>query len=101
MGTGYDYCTGMLWNLRPSDIEIQLVSYTRELISKILPEESGQDSGWIQNGGLFIATTKERMDEYLRLLTIGRAFGIEAHALGPKVRTNYNFMCIIMNSYVM
>ncbi len=35
-----------------------------------LEEESGVDPGWINNGGLFIASTKERMDEYKRLYSV-------------------------------
>ncbi len=80
---------GLQWNLRPNDVEIEILVYTRELISKILPSEVDMDTGWIQNGGLFIATTKERMDEYLRLMTIGKAFGVESHALTPKVGNHW------------
>ena len=40
--------------------------------------------GWIENGGLFIASTKERLDEYKRLQTLGRSFGIDSYVLGPE-----------------
>ena len=38
-----------------------------------LEDETGVDPGWINNGGLFIANSKERMDEYLRLATVSIA----------------------------
>ena len=44
---------------------------------------SGQTCGWNSNGGLFIASTKERLDEYKRLYTIGKYFDIESQVLSP------------------
>ena len=35
-----------------------------------LQAETGVDPGWINNGGLFIASTKERLDEYKRLMSV-------------------------------
>ena len=35
-----------------------------------LETETGVHPGWINNGGLFIASTKERLDEYKRLRTV-------------------------------
>ncbi|OXA46595.1 Sarcosine dehydrogenase, mitochondrial [Folsomia candida] len=49
-----------------------------------LESETGIDPGWSMVGGLFLASTKERLDEYKRLHTIGKAFGIESHVLGPE-----------------
>ena len=40
--------------------------------------------GWIENGGLFIASTKERLDEYKRLQTLGHSFGVDSYVLGPE-----------------
>merc|ERR1719187_1702561 len=33
---------------------------------------------------MFIASSKERLDEYKRLQTLGKYFGIESHVLGPE-----------------
>ncbi|KAJ9576455.1 hypothetical protein L9F63_006668, partial [Diploptera punctata] len=49
-----------------------------------LGAETGLDPGWINNGGLFIASTKARMDEYRRLCTLGVSFGIESSVLDPE-----------------
>lgn len=51
---------------------------------KNLESETDVNSGWINNGGLFIASTKERLDEYKRLMTLGKAFGVESFVLGPE-----------------
>nr|CAG4651589.1 EOG090X014D [Triops cancriformis] len=77
------HTAGLVWQLRPSDIEIQLLRRTHDLL-QTLEEETGVNPGWINNGGLFIASTKERLDEYKRLMTIGKAFNIESHVLDPQ-----------------
>lgn len=61
---------GLLWQLRPSDVEVELLAHTRNVISRDLEEETGLHTGWIQNGGLFIASNKQRLDEYKRLMSV-------------------------------
>lgn len=70
------FSPGLLWQLRPSDVEVELLAHTRNVISKDLEEETGLHTGWIQNGGLFIASNKQRLDEYKRLMSvrIGKGF---------------------------
>lgn len=63
---------GLLWQLRPSDVEVELLAHTRNVVSKDLEEETGLHTGWIQNGGLFIASNKQRLDEYKRLMSVRR-----------------------------
>ncbi|KAA8584213.1 hypothetical protein FQN60_007998, partial [Etheostoma spectabile] len=63
------HTAGLLWQLRPSDVEVELLAHTRNVISKDLEEETGLHTGWIQNGGLFIASNKQRLDEYKRLMS--------------------------------
>lgn len=77
------HTAGMLWRLRPSDTDVALLRHSRD-VYKTLEEETGVNAGWIENGGLFIASTKERLDEYKRLQTLGRSFGIESYVLGPE-----------------
>ncbi|KAK4886911.1 hypothetical protein RN001_003182 [Aquatica leii] len=71
---------GLVWRLRPSDVDIQLLSATTEQLLK-LEEETGLNPGYVKNGGLFISRTKERLREYKRLHTIGHYFGIESHII--------------------
>jgi sarcosine dehydrogenase len=47
---------GMLWRLRPSDVDVELNTYTRDLCLQ-LQEETGH-ACWNENGGLFIATNR-------------------------------------------
>merc|ERR1712032_494292 len=77
------HTAGLFWSLRPNDTEIELLTHTRKVITG-LEEETGVDPGWINNGGLFIANNKERMEEYRRLYTMGKALGIESHLLSPE-----------------
>lgn len=65
--------SGLLWQLRPSDTEVELLAHTRNVISSELEEETGLETGWIQNGGLFIASNKQRLDEYKRLMSVCHA----------------------------
>nr|CAG4641459.1 EOG090X014D [Eurycercus lamellatus] len=77
------HTAGLVWRLRPSDVDVRLLEHTHELL-KNLEAETGIDPGYIVNGGLFVASSKERLDEYKRLQTLGKAFGIESYVLGPK-----------------
>ncbi|KAF5292544.1 hypothetical protein FQR65_LT01690 [Abscondita terminalis] len=71
---------GLVWRLRPNDVDIQLLSATTEQLLK-LEEETGLNPGYVKNGGLFISRTEERLKEYKRLHTIGHYFGIESHVI--------------------
>ncbi|XP_037653310.1 sarcosine dehydrogenase, mitochondrial [Choloepus didactylus] len=77
------HTAGLLWQLRPSDVEVELLAHTRRVVSRDLQEETGLHTGWIQNGGLFIASNRQRLDEYKRLMSLGRVYGVESHVLGP------------------
>jgi len=75
------HTAGMLWRLRPSDTDVELHTYTRDMCIK-LEEETGVNS-WTENGGLFIACNKERLDEYKRLWTLGNYYGVDSRMLTP------------------
>ncbi|BFG04875.1 sarcosine dehydrogenase mitochondrial [Drosophila madeirensis] len=77
------HTAGLLWRLRPNDVDIQLLANSRQMLQQ-LEAETGLDPGWIQNGGLFIAHNETRLDEYRRLATVGSALGIENQILGPE-----------------
>ncbi|XP_068925341.1 sarcosine dehydrogenase, mitochondrial [Petaurus breviceps papuanus] len=77
------HTAGLLWQLRPSDVEVELLAHTRQVVSHDLEKETGLNTGWIQNGGLFIASNSQRLDEYKRLMSLGKAYGIESHVLTP------------------
>ncbi|XP_017020013.1 sarcosine dehydrogenase, mitochondrial [Drosophila kikkawai] len=77
------HTAGLLWRLRPNDVDIQLLANSRRMLQQ-LEEETGLDPGWIQNGGIFIAHNETRLDEYRRLATVGSALGIENQVLSPE-----------------
>ncbi|XP_004613477.2 sarcosine dehydrogenase, mitochondrial [Sorex araneus] len=77
------HTAGLLWQLRPSDVEVELLAHTRRVVSHDLEQETGLHTGWIQNGGLFIASNRQRLDEYKRLMSLGKAYGVESHVLSP------------------
>lgn len=64
------HSAGLVWRLRPSDVEVELLADTRVLARDVLEQETGLWAGWNENGGLFIANNKERLDEYKRLMTV-------------------------------
>lgn len=51
---------GLVWRLRPNDVEIQLLAATREQILNIR-QETDIDPQWVENGGLYIAHNKVRI----------------------------------------
>jgi len=51
------HTAGLVWSLRPNDIEIQLLQITRDMLNR-LESETGIDPGWQNVGGLFLASTK-------------------------------------------
>ena len=82
------HSAGMLWRLRPSDVDIELHAYTRELIKRLEIQQDSVGSAWTENGGLFIASNKERMAEYERLAETGKYFGIESFVCSPDETKN-------------
>ncbi|CAE7947374.1 Sardh, partial [Symbiodinium sp. KB8] len=75
------HSAGMLWRLRPSDADIELNAYSREMCKKL--EEETEIASWTENGGLFVGTNAERLAEYKRFAETGKYFGIESHVLSP------------------
>ncbi|XP_011382354.1 sarcosine dehydrogenase, mitochondrial isoform X2 [Pteropus vampyrus] len=87
------HTAGLLWQLRPSDVEVELLAHTRRVVSRDLPEETGLHTGWVPNGGLFIASSRQRLLEYQRLMSLGKAYSVESHVLSPaETKTLYPLM---------
>ncbi|KAK7078630.1 hypothetical protein SK128_005189 [Halocaridina rubra] len=77
----------MLWELRHTDTDIQLIQTTRDLVLR-LEKETGINPGWINNGGIMTAESKNRLEEYKHIMTLGKTFGIETHILDPAETKN-------------
>lgn len=99
--------SGLLWQLRPSDVEVELLAHTRNVVSRDLEEETGLHTGWIQNGGLFIASNKQRLDEYKRLMSVrwfghvGTGFNVKAiHMQICKAHSPTNLRCLPLSWWI-
>jgi len=75
------HSAGMLWSLRPADVDIEMLNYTKTLIKKL--EVETETDIWTENGGLFIASSPERVAEYQRMAELGKYYGVESHMLSP------------------
>ena len=76
------HAAGLVGQLRTNANITQLLKYSVELYDR-LEEETGQATGWKQNGGLRLACNAERMVEIKRQATTAHSFGLEMHLLSP------------------
>uniref|UniRef100_H2YWY7 FAD dependent oxidoreductase domain-containing protein n=1 Tax=Ciona savignyi TaxID=51511 RepID=H2YWY7_CIOSA len=77
------HTAGLLWHLTSHDLEMELIKHTRELMTDVLPKETGLETGWIDTGGLFTAYRKERLDAYKEMATLAKVYGMDAQMLSP------------------
>ena len=75
------HAAGLLPQLRNSRVLTELSKYAIELYPK-LEAETGQSTGFKQRGGIYVARTRGRMEEYKRMISMGRSFGIEVDEIG-------------------
>ena len=81
-GTSW-HAAGLIMQIRSSHSLTELARYNVELYSS-LEAETGQATGFKQNGTLAIARNKDRLHEIKRSATIAKSFGIEADIIGAK-----------------
>lgn len=77
------HAAGLIMQLRSTHALTELARYNVELYSS-LEAETGQATGFKQNGTLGVARTADRMFETRRLASIAGSFGIEANIVSPK-----------------
>ncbi|KMW57614.1 Sarcosine dehydrogenase [Candidatus Rhodobacter oscarellae] len=77
------HAAGLVGQLRSNANVTQLLGYSVELYAK-LEAETGQATGWKQNGGLRLACNQERWTEVRRQATTARSFGLEMELLSPQ-----------------
>ncbi|MHA6324275.1 GcvT family protein [Roseivivax sp. CAU 1753] len=83
------HAAGLIGQLRASQNMTRLAKYSADLYIR-LEAETGIATGMRQNGSLTVALTEHRQEEILRQATLARAFGIEAHQVGPdELKTMY------------
>lgn len=76
------HAAGLVTQLRATRNMTELAKYTGELFYS-LGKETGQETGFRQNGALRLAKTDARLEELSRGASMGRNFGLEMHAVSP------------------
>ena len=83
------HAAGLVPQLRATRTLTELAKFTSELLGN-LEAETGQATGFRQNGSIGVALSAERFEELKRAAAMGRAFGVEAHLLAPnEVKASY------------
>jgi glycine cleavage system T protein len=77
------HAAGLIMQLRSTHALTELARYNVELYSS-LEAETGQATGFKQNGTLGVARTKDRLFETRKLASIAKSTGIEAEMIGPE-----------------
>jgi heterotetrameric sarcosine oxidase gamma subunit len=76
------HAAGLVPQLRATRTLTELAKYTSELLHT-LEAETGQATGFKQNGSIAVALNDARFEEFKRTGAMGRAFGVEVEFLTP------------------
>jgi len=76
------HAAGLVGQLRSTRNLTELAKYTTELIFD-LERETGQATGFKQNGSISVALNPERMEELKRQASMARNFGLEVDVISP------------------
>ncbi|MCZ6773277.1 MAG: FAD-binding oxidoreductase, partial [Proteobacteria bacterium] len=76
------HAAGLIMQLRSTHALTELARYNVELYSS-LESETGQATGFKQNGTLGVCRTKDRLYETRKVASIAKSFDIEAHMISP------------------
>ena len=83
------HAAGLVGQLRATRRMTELAKYTSELFAT-LEEETGQATGFRQNGSIAVALTEARFEELRRGASMARNFGLEVEVIGPReIRERY------------
>ena len=77
------HAAGLIGQLRDNQDMTKLAKYTAELYSR-LEDETGQATGFKQNGSLSIATHEGRMEDFKRRADMAKVFGLRVDVIGPQ-----------------
>ncbi len=77
------HSAGLVGQLR-SDVNLtKMMKYSTDLYRK-LKDETGQDTGWREVGGLRLASSPERLEELKRQVALSRSFGLPLELLSTE-----------------
>ena len=77
------HAAGIVGQLRESQAQTELAQYTVRLF-KSLEEETGQATGYRENGSISIALTAPRQELIRRAVSAAKRLGVPAHYLTPR-----------------
>lgn len=77
------HAAGLIMQTRGTHALTEIAKYNVELYAA-LEQETGQATGFKQNGTLGVARTKDRLHETARAASIAKSFGFEAHMISPR-----------------
>ena len=77
------HAAGLVGQLRATKNMTMLAQYTSELYDT-LEEETGQATGFKQNGSISVAPDKERFEELKRGASMAKCFGLEVEVITPR-----------------
>ncbi|MCH8237892.1 MAG: FAD-dependent oxidoreductase, partial [Proteobacteria bacterium] len=77
------HAAGLIGQLRDNRDMTKLAKYTAELYSR-LEDETGQATGFKQNGSLSIATHEGRLEDFKRRADMAKVFGLRVDVIGPR-----------------
>ncbi len=77
------HAAGLIMQTRGTHSLTEIAKYNAELYAA-LEAETGQATGFKQNGTLGVARTKERLFETARNASVAKSFGLEAHMISPQ-----------------
>lgn len=88
------HAAGLVGQLRGSQNMTKLAKYTAELYHG-LEQETGQATGFKQNGSISIATTPGRVEELQRMCSMAQVFDLEVNEItAGEVKTRYPLLNI-------
>ena len=76
------HAAGLVGQLRATHNLTRLAQYTADLYAA-LEDETGQATGFRQNGSLSIASDEERFEEFRRGASMASCFGLEVEVVSP------------------
>ncbi len=77
------HAAGLVGQLRATRNLTELAKYTADLLRE-LEAETGQATGYRQNGSIGVALNAERFEEMKRGASMARSFGLEVEVLSPR-----------------
>ncbi len=82
------HAAGMVGQLRTSSAQTKVNKASTELYARLL-SETGHDPGWLQCGGLQIASCQERLLQLQRSVAMASVNGVAAEMLSPRECADY------------